>query len=79
MSEKRYAIKLHASDIEPRIRHPRIFEAFDSLQSGEKMHLSNDHDPKPLYYQFLIERENQFSWNYLEEGPDLWRVEILKK
>lgn len=79
MNEETYAKKIHAPDIEPRIRHPRIFEAFDKLEAGEKLHLSNDHDPKPLYYQLLIERENQFSWNYLEEGPDLWRVEILKR
>lgn len=79
MNEKHYTIKLHAPDIEPKIRHPKIFEAFDQLKSGEIMHLSNDHNPKPLYYQFLMERKNQFSWEYLEEGPDLWQVKIKKK
>ncbi|WP_085992617.1 DUF2249 domain-containing protein [Oceanobacillus senegalensis] len=79
MSEKQYAVKLHAPDIEPRIRHPRIFEAFDGMNSGEVMHLSNDHDPKPLRYQFMIEREGKFEWEYLEEGPNLWRVAIEKK
>jgi uncharacterized protein (DUF2249 family) len=52
---------------------------FDKLEPGEFMHLSNDHDPKPLYYQFMIERENEFSWEYLEEGPNLWRVAIGKR
>ena len=42
------------------------------------MELTNDHDPKPLYYQFLMERENQFTWEYVEEGPDLWKVVIGK-
>ncbi|RKQ30754.1 DUF2249 domain-containing protein [Oceanobacillus halophilus] len=79
MSEKQYTVKLHAPDIEPRVRHPRIMEVFDGLKSGEVMHLSNDHDPKPLHYQFLIEREGTFNWEYLEKGPELWRVAIEKR
>ncbi|WP_163972033.1 DUF2249 domain-containing protein [Oceanobacillus halotolerans] len=80
MSEVIYTEKVHAPDIEPRIRHPRIFEVFDSLKSGEFMELTNDHDPKPLQYQFMMERgDDTFSWEYLEEGPELWRVCIGKK
>jgi uncharacterized protein (DUF2249 family) len=47
-----------------------------SFKSGEAFILVNDHDPKPLYYQFLHEREGFFIWEYLEEGPDQWRVRI---
>ncbi|WP_026905783.1 DUF2249 domain-containing protein [Paucisalibacillus globulus] len=79
MSEIQFSKKLHAPDIEPRIRHPRIFEVFESLNSGEFMELTNDHDPKPLQYQFMMEREGQFTWEYLEDGPTLWRVAIGKK
>ncbi|OZU87991.1 hypothetical protein CIL03_14915 [Virgibacillus indicus] len=79
MNDIKFATKLHAPDIEPRHRHPRIFEVFDELKSGEFMELSNDHNPKPLQYQFMIEREGTFSWEYLEEGPTLWRVAIGKK
>ena len=38
--------------------------------------LVNDHDPKPLYYQFAAERAGTFTWQDLEEGPEAWRVEI---
>ena len=79
MSNIKFAVKLNAPDIEPRIRHPRIFEAFDALQSGEFLELSNDHDPKPLLYQFMIEREDTYTWEYIENGPDKWRVAIGKK
>lgn len=79
MKETIYSVKVHAPDIPPRIRHIRIFKIFDGLESGEVMHLSNDHDPKPLYYQFMIEREGEFTWEYLEDGPELWRVAIGKK
>jgi len=79
MSNIQFAVKLNAPDIEPRVRHPRIFEAFDDLQSGEFLELSNDHDPKPLLYQFMIEREDTYTWEYVENGPDQWRVAIGKK
>ena len=66
-------------DYPPREKHVVIFNTFDSLQSGETMQIINDHDPKPLYYQFMAERTDQFSWEYLEEGPETWKVAISKK
>ncbi len=72
-------LKIHAPDIEPKHRHPYIFDAFDNLEAGESFELSNDHDPRPLHYQFMMERENQFTWEYIEEGPDQWKVIIAKK
>ncbi len=65
--------------IAPRNRHPLIFNTFDGLQAGEAFELVNDHAPTPLYYQFLHERENLFDWEYLEEGPETWRVRITHK
>ena len=62
--------------IAPRERHPKIFNLFDSLKPGEAFELINDHAPAPLYYQFLHERPGQFTWEYLEEGPETWRVRI---
>jgi uncharacterized protein (DUF2249 family) len=74
-----FAAKIHAPDYEPRERHPAIFRLFDSLKPGEVMELTNDHDPRPLHYQFMMERPEQFTWEYLEEGPEIWRVAIGKK
>lgn len=64
--------------IEPRLKHPTIFENFDALLEGQAFIIHNDHDPKPLYYQLLGERGNIFNWEYLEEGPDHWKVKIAK-
>lgn len=64
--------------IEPRMKHPSIFNAFDRIGSGEAIVIHNDHDPKPLYYQLLGERGNCFSWTYLSNGPEIWEVEIRK-
>lgn len=74
-----YAVTINAPDYPPREKHPTIFNTFDSLKPGEMMLLVNDHDPKPLYYQFMMERTEQFTWEYLEEGPDTWKVAIGKK
>ncbi|HLC41796.1 MAG TPA: DUF2249 domain-containing protein [Methylomirabilota bacterium] len=62
----------------PRERHPRIFQKYDQLKPGEHFILVNDHDPKPLYYQFAAEQAGAFTWQYLEQGPEVWRVEIGK-
>jgi len=70
---------LNVSIIEPKLKHPTIFVRFDELVAGESLTIHNDHDPKPLYYQLLGERGNIFTWEYLQEGPDLWRVKISKK
>lgn len=65
--------------VPPRQRHPLIFETFDALADGESFELVNDHDPKPLYYQMLHERPDQFAWEYLEQGPEVWRVAITRQ
>lgn len=64
--------------IPPRDRHPLIFSQFDALQPGDALQLVNDHDPRPLYYQFQDRHAGQFDWTYLQAGPDLWRVQIGK-
>lgn len=76
MSE--FTSQVDARKYEPKDKHPVIFNTFEALNSGEKMELINDHDPKPLQYQFMIEREGEFEWEYLEEGPEVWRVAITK-
>ncbi len=70
---------LNVTLLEPRQKHPTIFVRFDELAEGESLTIHNDHDPKPLYYQLLGERGNIFTWEYLEEGPEWWRVRISKK
>ncbi|ABK52284.1 conserved hypothetical protein [Acidothermus cellulolyticus 11B] len=57
-------------------RHELIFRTYQALQPGEGFLLVNDHDPKPLYYQFSAEHAGEFTWDYVETGPDVWRVRI---
>jgi len=70
---------LDVRTIVPRERHPLIFRTYGTLAPGEGFVLVNDHDPKPLYYQFQAEVGPQFEWEYLEQGPETWRVRIGRR
>ncbi|HAS17026.1 MAG TPA: hemerythrin [Nitrospiraceae bacterium] len=76
MSTAKKIVELDVRIIPPRDKHPKIFETFDSLKSGEVLLIINDHDPRPLKYQFEFERLGKYGWKYLEEGPEVWKVEI---
>lgn len=71
-------LTLDVTVIDPRYKHPTIFEKFDALVSDTAFIIHNDHDPKPLYYQLLAERGKVFTWDYLENGPEIWKVKIGK-
>ncbi|MEK6546072.1 MAG: DUF2249 domain-containing protein [Nitrospinota bacterium] len=72
---------IHTLDLRtmpPYERHGRIFQLWDSLKSGETLRIINDHDPKPLYYQFDAEFKEQFKWEYEQRGPKDWVVNIKR-
>jgi uncharacterized protein (DUF2249 family) len=60
----------------PARRHELIFDTYHALRPGEGFVLVNDHDPKPLWYQFEAEHAGAYAWDYLEQGPEVWRVRI---
>lgn len=70
------APELDVCALPPAQRHERIFATFYGLTEGTAFMLVNDHDPKPLYYQFAAEHPGEFTWDYTESGPELWRVRI---
>ncbi len=62
----------------PRERHPRIFKTWEDLPLGGVIKLVNDHNPKPLFYEFKAERTGEFEWKPIEEGPERWVVAIKR-
>jgi len=74
-----FAATLDVRPLPPREKHLRIHRTFAGLQPGTAMLLINDHDPKPLYYEFQAERSGQFEWTYVERGPEVWQVRIAKQ
>lgn len=70
--------ELEVRHLAPAQRHVLIIEQFHALEPGNGYVLVNDHDPKPLYYQFAAEYPGQFTWDPIDEGPEVWRVRIGK-
>ncbi|MBB3111158.1 uncharacterized protein (DUF2249 family) [Paenibacillus phyllosphaerae] len=73
-----FAKVIKAPEYPPQLKHKVIFETFDALKSGEAMLLINDHDPRPLFFQFQATRSNCFTWEYIEQGPIEFQVKIGK-
>jgi uncharacterized protein (DUF2249 family)/quercetin dioxygenase-like cupin family protein len=59
-------------------KHPAIFQAYDALAVGESFILVNNHDPKHLRDEFDTDHPGGYGWDYLDTGPDAWRIRISK-
>lgn len=73
--------RLDLREVPPPERHPKIFEAFESLESGESLEIVNDHDPKPLYYQMDAEVDAFDADGYEVErrGPEEFVATLPKR
>jgi uncharacterized protein (DUF2249 family)/mannose-6-phosphate isomerase-like protein (cupin superfamily) len=60
-------------------RHPLIFEAMDTLAVGQGVLVVNDHNPIPLRGQVEDIYGGQFEWQYLEEGPEIFRLQFTRR
>lgn len=72
------ATQVDVRALECQDRHAIIFSTFGKLAAGQAMELINDHDPRPLRNVFQAQYPNAFGWEYLEQGPQTWRVAITK-
>lgn len=57
-------------------RHRAVFAAFADLALGESFVLVTNHDPVPLRAEFDDDQYGASSWDYLERGPEVWRIRI---
>lgn len=60
-------------------RHEAIFARLNSLRPGGRLVLVNDHDPRPLRFQLDAAWPGVYAWEYLQAGPQLWRVAIIRR
>lgn len=71
---------LDVRPVEPRDRFETIMAAYEGLPAGSTLELLVDHDPKCMYYTLQATRgEGEFSFDYLEDGPERWRVEVTRQ
>ncbi len=70
--------ELDVRSIPPARKHPTIHARLNDLAPGETLTLLNDHDPRPLRFELEHDHPGRFSFQYLESGPDVWRVAIQR-
>lgn len=69
---------LDVTPVEPKDRLETILRAYDGLAPGETLELVVDHDPMCVYYTLRAEREPGVGIEYLEPGPERWRVRVTR-
>jgi len=62
--------ELDLRDVPPPERHPKIHDAFRALDSGDALTIVNDHEPKPLFYEFQAEVDSFDADGYEVEQRD---------
>jgi uncharacterized protein (DUF2249 family)/iron-sulfur cluster repair protein YtfE (RIC family) len=60
------------------IRHATIFGALGSVEVGNGLVLIASHDPLPLLAQVEQRTPGNFSIDYLESGPETWRLRFVR-
>jgi len=71
--------ELDVRTIEHRRRHEVIFARLDALAVSETLVIAVDHDPRPLRHQLDAAWPGTFDWDYLDAGPELWRIAITRR
>ncbi|HET8600933.1 MAG TPA: DUF2249 domain-containing protein [Segeticoccus sp.] len=66
--------ELDARVVPHAIRHATVFGALDAVPDGAGLVLVAPHDPIPLLQQVEQRFAGRFSTEYLERGPEAWRI-----
>ncbi len=59
-------------------RHEKLLKLFKEMPAGESFVFINDHDPKPLYYEFRSIFGDVVGWDYLQRDPVEWKVRVTR-
>ncbi|HET7304667.1 MAG TPA: DUF2249 domain-containing protein [Segeticoccus sp.] len=66
--------ELDARIVPHAIRHATVFGALEAVPDGSGLVLVAPHDPLPLLQQVEQRFAGRFSTEYLERGPEAWRI-----
>lgn len=70
--------ELDARAVPHAIRHATIFGALDAVRPGGGLVLVAPHDPLPLLKQLERRNPGTFAVDYLERGPQAWRLRFQR-
>jgi uncharacterized protein (DUF2249 family) len=71
--------ELDARSIPHAIRHATIFGALEGVRPGAGLVLVAPHDPVPLLEQLEQREPGRFAVDYLERGPEAWRLALVRR
>jgi len=71
--------ELDARTVPHAIRHATVFGALDAVRPGRGLVLVAPHDPLPLLAQLERRAPEAFTVDYLERGPEAWRLAIVRR
>jgi regulator of cell morphogenesis and NO signaling len=60
-------------------RTAAVLQSFDGLRPGEALVFLADSRPSTTLEGLQRERKGLFEWTPIEEGPERWRVEVLRR
>ena len=60
------------------IRHATIFGALEGLNTGKGILLIANHNPLPLLAQLDQRSPGKFAVDYVEDGPELWKLSMVR-
>jgi len=72
-------VELDARAIPHKIRHAAVHGVVDSLGPGRSFVLVAPHDPKPLLAQVRDHHGDDIAVEYLEQGPEAWRLQLTRR
>ncbi|MBX6365095.1 MAG: DUF2249 domain-containing protein [Gemmatimonadetes bacterium] len=79
MTAPQQTMPLDVRPVPPKDRYDTIMGAFQALPAGAVLDLTVDHDPTCMYYTLKATRgDDAFEFAYLENGPEVWRVQVKK-
>ncbi|MFJ9720704.1 DUF2249 domain-containing protein [Streptomyces sp. NPDC101213] len=68
--------ELDVREVPHSLRHAAVFGALDAVPAGTAVVLVAPHDPLPLLAQIEQREPGVFSVEYLERGPEAWRLRL---
>ena len=73
-----FSIPVDVRKLAPHDRYPVASAAFHLLDAGESMELVLGQDLKEFKLQFESSLPGKFSWDWLEQGPAIWRASLTR-
>ena len=68
-----------ASTLPKIVRHGAIIGGLTSMKPGQKVVISFGHDPLPLLTQLNRVAPDAVALDYIERGPESWRIEFTRQ